>query len=110
MSDTREKQIREAIEYYRIGIDYDIFRDSVKEHAKLAIEALEHLLANTPTVDAVEVVHGRWDKYDCYKCNSDGKPVIRTGNVFVCSVCGREERYREPYCHCGAKMDGDGNG
>ena len=66
-------------------------------------------IAEQPTVDAVEVVHGRWDEYDCYKCDSNGKPVIKTGKVFVCSVCGREERFREPYCHCGAKMDGDAN-
>lgn len=39
--------------------------------------------------------HGRWiDKETCY----------------VCSLCGRVERLQEPYCHCGAKMDGDGNG
>ena len=67
-------------------------------------------LSHIPTVDAVEVVHGRWDAYDCYKCDSDGNPVIKTAEVFVCSICGREERHREPYCHCGAKMDGDENG
>ena len=59
-------------------------------------------------VDAVEVVHGRWeiitDDYDC--------------EMMCCSVC-REEFYDgdndtvdclHNYCpHCGAKMDGDGN-
>lgn len=24
-----------------------------------------------------------------------------------CSMCGREEQDKEPYCHCGARMDGE---
>ena len=60
-----------------------------------------------PTVDAVEVVHGRWEQVQRWA----------TKAKYRCSVCGREimsavkvniEKY--PYCHCGAKMDGDGNG
>lgn len=63
-------------------------------------------LADIPTVDAVEVVHGRWIETvwnergvqkDCY-----GTPVPQ----YMCSVCAREEMIKEPYCHCGAKMDG----
>ena len=59
-----------------------------------------------PTVDAVEVVHGRWEQVQRWA----------TKAKYRCSVCGREimsatkvniEKY--PYCHCGAKMDGDGN-
>jgi hypothetical protein len=60
------------------------------------------MIMDAPTVDAVEVVHGRWEKVDivpnymwryrCSCCHSDG-----------------ESGYR--YCpNCGAKMDGDGNG
>lgn len=58
-------------------------------------------LADVPTVDAVEVVHGRWEYhwFDSY-----------------CSVCGWENRADRvtrcrddyPYCpNCGAKMDGE---
>jgi hypothetical protein len=56
-----------------------------------------------PTVDAVEVVHGRW---------------IETKNGFHCSNCKRKPgrhqtkqgAYLSNYCpNCGAKMDGDGN-
>ena len=59
-------------------------------------------LADVPTVDAVEVVHGRW-VYDHW-CE------------FKCSNCGelsnsKPYKGRENYCpNCGAKMDGDGNG
>lgn len=55
-----------------------------------------------PTVDAVPVVHGRWEQVERWA----------TKAKYRCSVCGREimsavkvniEKY--PYCHCGAKMD-----
>ncbi len=56
-----------------------------------------------PTVDAVEVVHGRW-------LNE------RHGNSLngTCSVCGSYDHayaFGWNYCpNCGAKMDGDANG
>ena len=59
-----------------------------------------------PTVDAVEVVHGRWES-------------TRFGDIKIatCSACGTKQGLyingRLPnfnYCpNCGAKMDGDGN-
>lgn len=65
-----------------------------------------------PTVDAVEVVHGRWlfitkgqqaSAYACSECNR----VV----TLVCDEDKVEEQLAKkyPYCHCGAKMDGDGN-
>ena len=56
-----------------------------------------------PTVDAVEVVHGRWEQHcfemECSKCN--GEALRDAFNQYVLSF----------YCpNCGAKMDGDGNG
>ena len=54
-----------------------------------------------PTVDAVEVVHGRW-----IWCGED-----RWNDSYACSVCGKMTIYDGNYCHnCGAKMDGDRNG
>ena len=51
-----------------------------------------------PTVDAVEVVHGRWDK------NWSGD------NIVYCNQCYMPQDVPTPYCAgCGAKMDGDGN-
>ena len=61
-----------------------------------------HDIEAAPTVDAVEVVHGRWV--------SVPHKLAR-----VCSVCNRDEPYKfadidadvYDYCpHCGAKMDG----
>ena len=63
---------------------------------------LKAMIDNAPTVDAVEVVHGRWipintiDKwrYQCDQC----KHYVDAGTD-------------RNYCpNCGAKMDGDGNG
>ena len=66
-----------------------------------------HDIEAAPTVDAVEVVHGRWV--------SVPHKLAR-----VCSVCNRDEPYKfadidadvYDYCpNCGAKMDGGaGNG
>ncbi len=57
-----------------------------------------------PTVDAVEVVHGRWE------IDKSFMPFIST-----CSECGAiydiDGAFDWYYCpNCGAKMDGDGNG
>lgn len=67
-------------------------------------EIAESILWQMPTVDAVEVVHGRWlpviDEYPQFL-----KMPMLTG--YKCSVCGRYEAQEEPYCHCGAKMYGE---
>ena len=63
-----------------------------------------------PTVDAVEVVHGRW-VMTLYTTTSKRGRVI-ANKKFACSVCGYGNgRNQSNYCpNCGAKMDGDGNG
>ena len=72
---------------------------------------------NAQTVEAVEVVHGRWvDEFDGKYANPK----------YICSHCTLKALYKQKldalgnwqtvqaltdYCpHCGAKMDGDGNG
>ncbi len=62
-------------------------------------EIMPQIIDDCPTVDAVEVVHGRWDK------NWSGD------NIVYCNQCYMAQDMPTPYCHsCGAKMDGDGNG
>ena len=60
---------------------------------------LKPVIDAMPTVDAVEVVHGRW--------------IINCDGYYpYCSVCKEEPKHGEMtnYCpNCGAKMDGDGN-
>lgn len=62
-------------------------------------------LEETPAADVVEVKHGKWlPDYETFvdEWERESEP-IQTG--WVCSLCGRQEFIREPYCHCGAKMD-----
>ena len=69
-------------------------------------------LLDASTVDAVEVVHGRWI-HDCVEACSpfvDSLPVWV--DVMQCSVCNEyiEGSHGTNYCpNCGAKMDGDGD-
>lgn len=66
---------------------------------------LKELLKDVPTVDAVEVVHGRWVT-----------EYWKSGYIKKCSCseCGNhpKDAYSPPnYCdNCGAKMDGNCNG
>ena len=62
------------------------------------------ILKNAPTVDAVEVVHGRWEKAEyngflrCDQCK----------DVYINEEWLEDVKWN--YCpNCGAKMDGDGN-
>ena len=76
-----------------------------------AVEVLDivcEAMANTKTIDAVEVVHGHWRNVP---------PYVTFGGEWyhaqVCSVCGTHYTapttiplYKHNYCaECGAKMD-----
>ena len=77
----------------------------------ISSEEVEQAIKDADTVDAVEVVHGRWNIINFF-----------SGDTAICSVCGCGMLVNEPgnglrnvedlhYCpNCGAKMDGDGNG
>ena len=87
----------------------DAWKHNERHDAMLIADCLCELEA-MPTVDAVEVVHGRWKAH---------KPDCRGYTAsFICSCC--EDTIYTDYCmkeceynycpNCGAKMDGDGNG
>lgn len=58
----------------------------------------------TSTAEVELVRHGEWrletEYYD------DEYSECNTRKVFACSLCGRTEKTKQPYCNCGAKMDG----
>lgn len=62
-------------------------------------------IENAPAEDVVEVKHGEWIKETEYYDDDYSECNVR--KVFRCSLCGRTEKYKEPYCNCGAKMDGE---
>lgn len=60
-------------------------------------------IKDTPTADVEKVKHGEWIKKNNVNYSPfDGSPEY----IYICSECGREENKQEPYCNCGAKMDG----
>lgn len=54
---------------------------------------------SVPTLDYAPVRHGEWieDEFEYPE-----EVIFR----YKCSECGRTELVKEPYCHCGARMDG----
>jgi hypothetical protein len=74
------------------------------------IYAVDTTLKNTPAVAARPVKRGQWvEDYETFvDGNGYESEPIHTG--FVCSVCGRHSFAIEPYCHCGARMDGGEDG
>ncbi len=69
--------------------------------------ALKCMIDNAPTVDAVEVVHGRWERISWWQHK-------KRYEMDKCTVCGHQVKPKDAryFCpNCGADMrDGDGNG
>lgn len=77
-----------------------------REAANLALaeqgfdwDKAKQALASVPAANVAPVVHGRWISF------LDGDHIMPE-RYYRCSRCGRIESRRQPYCHCGAKMDG----
>ena len=72
------------------------------------------IIKKAPTVDAVEVVHGRWVGYEGFTTvglDKFGREIDKHYRYFQCDKCYKKNVVRSNYCpNCGAKMDGDGNG
>lgn len=73
--------------------------DEIENLFQAGIEAAKAIVNSAPVADVAPVVHGRWLPVNGYW----GPKIVRRG--YQCSLCGRIENQREPYCHCGAKMD-----
>ena len=66
------------------------------------------LIDDAPAADVAEVVHGRW---------TVGYEMCDKSVLYDCSECGRTITVKTwqsvkdyPFCHCGAKMDGEKEG
>lgn len=92
-------------------IDADALYDTIHDnacHDVLGIADVLDFIEIAPTLDLAPVVHGEWVedwREDTRMANRGGFPVIRKFG-YKCSLCGRKEKTRYEYCHCGAKMDG----
>ena len=67
-----------------------------------------NLIDEAPTVDAVEVVHGRWNTNFAFYLEED---LMYTHKCLVCGYnYDTDQENGHNYCpNCGAKMDGDRN-
>lgn len=63
-----------------------------------SFDLIKEVINKQPTIEAEPIRHGRWIAY------LDGDHIMPE-RYYRCSECGRVERRKESYCHCGAKMD-----
>ena len=76
------------------AVSSDYLMGSMPEHDLALLQTARRKLKALLTVDAVEVVHGRWKQ--------TGMHLL----PYECSVCGSKEEGRTNYCpNCGARMD-----
>ena len=89
----------------------------LKKYMEHFRESVLRIIDEQPTVDAVEVVHGRWEdmfggeyanpRYRCSACKEKALYNFKKNGLDQ----WEEVQALTPYCpNCGAKMDGDGNG
>lgn len=76
----------------------------------MRVSRLFDKLAKVPAADVAGVVHGRWleeKKQTLLPVEYDdvGEPILHDYVVYRCDRCGRTCKQKEPYCHCGAKME-----
>lgn len=71
---------------------------------KLLLE-IKFKIDRLPTADVEEVRHGEWIE-EFAKSTINRLTGEDSTIVYRCSRCGRYESQKEPYCNCGAKMDG----
>ena len=89
-----------SLSMFMTGIRFGqgVLREYIKEYRKSILKIVD----DAPTVDAVEVVHGRWEP------RTDAIGFVRCS---VCRGCNIYDDWADGkkwnYCpHCGAKMDG----
>ena len=76
----------------------DLFYVASAGQDKAFVKTVEMVVEDTPTVDAVEVVHGRWEDGICTMC---GYPIPTDSK---CDFIDEDDCL---FCyHCGAKMKG----
>lgn len=114
-----EKRLIDANELEsRLAYQSEVRKNNMNCFGALVIdEIISNDLAASPTVDAVEVVHGYW--IDSYSVDHIGRIIEHSIDCSVCDSVFKDES-REVVKHwkerfemcpfCGAKMDGDGNG
>ena len=93
------RAIENTKRYHGASYTRDAFSADSKTIPYLEAARVLREASDAPAADVAEVVHGRWISF------LDGDHIMPE-RYYRCSRCGRVESRRQPYCHCGAKMDG----
>lgn len=69
------------------------------------------IILEAPEADVEKVQHGEWlertrETLIPVEFDANGDPILHKVIEYKCNLCGRIEGNKEPYCNCGAKMDG----
>ncbi len=103
----REKKTKAKKEYIeRKALLEDMATTILPRDAQKLYLAMRGLVRNAPTADVVEVAHGEWIETTIEEECPNG---YYEEKIYLCPYCGRTEKEKEPYCNCGAKMDGKGD-
>ena len=94
------EMLRQEIE--RIYLKH--FAKSRERFVQDTFKAMFKRIDGAPAADVAPVVHGRW-----IPVIDEPTPLRKFAMLsgYKCSVCGRYENQEEPYCNCGARMDGE---
>lgn len=93
-------------------VDYGAMWDYEAHHyAGECLRDCKEAIENIHAADVAPVVHGHWiekqeETYCPVQYGEDGNPILHKYTRYICNLCGRRSVVPEPYCHCGAKMDG----
>lgn len=98
VSEVVEAYNRDVTTYLRTVVmahcDPDVLEQTARKNSEL-MAALAKINEKIERGDLVEVKRGEWIPFN-----------DEWFDFFICSECGRKEFKKEPYCHCGAKMEG----
>lgn len=100
---------REAVKKYPIRLDHYDKKNGNLDFV-LGIESVLEYVDDIPAADVVEVRYGEWieEEFESYipvEVDITGNLVVHKHTIYKCSICSRTEPQKEPYCHCGAKMN-----
>lgn len=75
-------------------------------------EAYSRIASHIIAADVVEVKHGRWIEEHFgtlipVEYDDNGNVIVHDCVNYRCNLCGRIENKKEPFCNCGARMDGE---
>lgn len=97
------KEMYDGLNLIYDGLLYGEERNICKGQIGILMECALRL-KEQPTIDTVK--KGKWIEKRGHRSFISGGD-IEDYTYYICSECAREEITKEPYCHCGARMDGD---